>query len=97
MENFPLVKRCKEKGVHVISIRAVSDTLHEDLDPRFFHLYDSKGSLQKRTFLQYVVHDPLFILSLIKAGTTSHRARKNYSKVIRDFIASSQNLTPKTH
>ncbi len=86
MENFPIAKTCKEHGIPMISIRAVSDKVDEDLDSRFFNVIDTDGSLRKRKLLQYLVRDPFFMWSLIKTGKASRKARKNYSRLVHKII-----------
>ena len=87
MENFPIAKVCKEKNIPMISIRAVSDNVRENLDPRFFYLIDPQGNIRKRKLFKYLINDPFFIVSLIKIGKTSKKARKNYSYLIQTMIA----------
>ncbi len=88
MENFPIAKVCRENNIPLISIRAISDEVIHDLDPRFFYLLDSKGNIKKRKLIKYIFIDPPFIVSLIKTGYASKKARKNYSRLIREIAGS---------
>jgi len=81
METAGAARACDEAGVPFLAIRAISDTLDEDL-PVDFNRFMAEGGLDWPRFLLHVLTHPFVIPGLVRLGMQSSLAERNLASAI---------------
>ena len=87
MESGGAARACAEAGVPFISVRAISDTLDEDL-PVDFNLFMNDGKINPTRLIFYLLAHPWKIPALIKLGRNSRLACEKLGGAVELFIKS---------
>ncbi len=85
MESGGAGRACTEAGIPFISIRAISDTLDEDL-PVDFNLFMNDGKIRLMRLIFYLLAHPARITALIQLGRNSRRACERLGEEIRETL-----------
>jgi adenosylhomocysteine nucleosidase len=82
MESYHVLRAAAGAGVPAVVVRAVSDTVEEDLPMNFDRVLDADGDLSVRRLLGSVLRQPGMIPALARFGKKSHRA----AGALADFL-----------
>jgi adenosylhomocysteine nucleosidase len=85
MESAGAAKAAQEAGVPFIAIRAISDTLDEDL-PVDFNRFMKEGGMDWPRFMAYVITHPGVIPGLMRLGRNSRLAATNLAAAVDRFM-----------
>ena len=85
MESFGAAKACAEAGVPFLAVRAISDSLDEDL-PVDFNLFSSGGGMDWPHFFFYIVTHPGVIPPLMRLGRNSRLAARNLTDAVEALL-----------
>ncbi len=86
METLGAARACSEAGVPFLAVRAISDSLDEDL-PVDFNRYTKDGGMDWPRFLYHIVIHPGVIPPLMRLGRQSRLAAKNLSTAVDKVLA----------
>ena len=85
METFGAARACSEAGVPFLAVRAISDTLDEDL-PVDFNRFMEGGQMRWPAFLIHVLARPRAVPPLMRLGRHSKAAADNLARFIGEFL-----------
>jgi adenosylhomocysteine nucleosidase len=86
METSIVKDWARTKGIDFVSVRAISDTADEAIDPRVMNLVDAYGHPRPTHVGSYLLGSPLRVRKLIKLGRNSKRAARNLGEAVRQII-----------
>lgn len=86
METYGAARAVEEQGVPFMAIRAISDTLGEDL-PVDFNRFLRGGTLDWPRFMAHVITHPVAIPGLIRLGRNSRMAVRNLTEAVAGVIS----------
>lgn len=86
MEGYYILQIVSDVRVPVISVRAISDTVSEDLPPELARIVDRKGQVQTIPLLKFVVRRPGRIGSLLTFGVRSRDAAESLADFLDRFL-----------
>jgi adenosylhomocysteine nucleosidase len=82
MESAIIERVCREAGVECITLRAISDTAHEDLPLNFNELMTSEQKLNPAKLALAILRRPQRIPALLRLGKNSSIAAEKLGKVL---------------
>ncbi len=88
MESFPYAKKCSERGIPYLSIRAIFDPLEWDLHlpgNGSAHLMKEEGDLNTSFFVKEALKNPKFLMSLPHYQSAASKG----NKVLASFLLAS--------
>lgn len=85
MESAGAARAASEAGVPFIAIRAISDTLEEDL-PVDFNRFMKEGGMDWPRFIAHVITHPGVIPGLMRLGRNSRLAATNFAKAVEKVV-----------
>jgi adenosylhomocysteine nucleosidase len=88
MESYFVLKAAAFARVPAVAIRAISDTVEEDLPMDFSRVLDAQGHVEMRKLLASVAREPRRIPSLVRFGVRSHRAAKTLADFLDRYLSS---------
>lgn len=86
METLGAARACAEAGVPFLAVRAISDSLHEDL-PVDFNRYMKDGGMDWPRFLSHIVTHPGIIPPLMRLGRQSRLAAGNITQAAGKLLS----------
>ncbi len=87
MESYWIGKECAERGVAFLAVRAVSDTVGQDL-PRMEGLLGPGGEVHWQAALRRVLTHPAELARLAKFGRTARQAERELTGFLSAFLLS---------
>jgi adenosylhomocysteine nucleosidase len=95
MESFEILREARTYGVPAVAIRAVSDTLDEDLPLDMDDILTEEGHVSLPRVLGQVALHPKSLPGLVKLGQQSKRAAENLAQFLNRYVARiSENAMP---
>ncbi len=85
MESGGAARACAESGIPFISIRAISDTLEEDL-PVDFNLFMNDGKMRLARLMFYLLAHPARIPALLRLGRNSRLACERLGESVESMM-----------
>lgn len=76
METYPLANLCLERDIGFFSIRAITDSLEEDISSPFFQLHDEKGRLQILPLAGLIAKNPGSVIEMLRLRKNSDIAAR---------------------
>ncbi len=86
MESFVMAKICREQGIDYLSVRAIFDSLEDDIE-NLGTPYDKKGDLKAGKLVANLVKSPNLILKLPSLQKRHQRICQNLKQVIRWYLS----------
>lgn len=86
MESQIISAVCRERGIECVTLRAISDSAHEDLPLDFNALMTSEHELSAARLAWAILKAPRRIPALIGLGKNSARAAEQLARVLRHII-----------
>jgi adenosylhomocysteine nucleosidase len=86
MESFGTLSVARQKNLHAVAIRVISDRFDEDVPADIETTVDEKGQVSIRGVVKYVAHHPLQLPALIRLGRQSHTAAEALAHFLEAFI-----------
>lgn len=99
MESDSVAEVCKERGVKLHVLRAISDTAHDSIAPEFMQTIDDDGNIAWGATLGLFLRRPNLISQAIRLGRNSRIAQGNLAEGLDSLleeILSSTNESPST-
>jgi len=87
MESFEILREARADGIPAVAIRAVSDTLNEDLPLDMSEILTDEGQVSIPRVLGQVARHPQALPSLMRLGQNSKRAAENLAQFLNQFVA----------
>lgn len=91
MESFEILRVAQEAGVPAVAIRAISDTLDEDLPLDMSQILTDQGQVSIPRVLGQVARKPQSLPGLIRLGKNSRAAAQSLSRFLDAYIAALAN------
>jgi adenosylhomocysteine nucleosidase len=88
MESFSILAEAAAANVPSIAIRAVSDSLGEDLPLNFSEMLDASGKVQYARVAAALVRTPQRLPALLRLGRQSRRAAKELARFLDSYVTS---------
>jgi nucleoside phosphorylase len=86
MEGYYILQIVRGAGIPVISLRAISDTLSQDLPPNLGEIVDREGHVRTIPLLKLVMKRPSRVPSLLSFGVQSRNAAVNLAEFLDRFL-----------
>ncbi len=87
MESFEILRKCAEYGIPAAAIRAVSDTVDEELPLDMNQILDDRGQLSVPRVVGQVVLHPGSLPGLVNLGQRSRRAAESLARFLDRYVA----------
>jgi adenosylhomocysteine nucleosidase len=87
MESFEILRRARDCGVPAVAIRAISDTLDEDLPLDMHEILTEEGQVSIPRVLGQVARRPRSIPGLMRLGQNSKRAAETLARFLDQYVA----------
>ncbi len=86
MESFEVVKESVEYGVRSVVIRAISDTVHEDLPLEMDRILTGDGRVSRSKVLGQLARRPWALPGLLRLGARSKRAAEALASFLDAYV-----------
>jgi adenosylhomocysteine nucleosidase len=86
METYPAAKFSVERGIPFFALRAVTDTLDEEIPPELFTVTDESGKYELSRALGIILSQPHLITAAITLGRNSTMAAKHLCACVKLLI-----------
>ena len=87
MESFEILRKCAECGIPAVAIRAVSDTVDEELPLDMNQILDDRGQLSLPRVMGQVVLHPGSLPGLVNLGQRSRRAAESLARFLDRYVS----------
>ena len=87
MESFEILHRARDCGVPAVAIRAISDTLNEDLPLDMHEILTEEGQVSIPRVLGQVARHPQSLPGLLRLGQNSKRAAEALAQFLDQYVA----------
>jgi nucleoside phosphorylase len=94
MESFHVLKSARDAGVPALSVRAISDTVDEDLPLDFGRTVNADGQISYGRLLLQVSAHPQRVPAMIRFGKRSAQAAQNLANFLDKYIAALRQRFP---
>jgi nucleoside phosphorylase len=86
MESFEIVKEANAWGARAVVVRAVGDTVNEDLPINFNRTLSKKNQISLAKLLLELSKNPLALPALVRFGRQSRRAAQALTKFLDKYV-----------
>jgi len=86
MESFEILRKCTEYGISAAAIRAVSDTVDEELPFDMNQILDGRGQLSVPRVMGQVALHPGSLPGLVNLGQRSRRAAESLARFLDRYV-----------
>lgn len=86
MENYWLAREASARGVPLLAVRAVSDTLRQDLPP-LQGAVNGRGETDKKRVIMALVLEPACVVSMVRLAKSAHLASSNLSSFLAALLS----------
>jgi hypothetical protein len=86
MESFEILRQCADYGIPAAAIRAVSDTVDEELPLVLDQILDDRGQLSLPRVMGQVVLHPGSLPGLVNLGQRSRRAAESLARFLDCYV-----------
>jgi adenosylhomocysteine nucleosidase len=93
MESFEILREAQSAGVPAVAIRAISDTLDEDLPLAMSEILTDEGKVSLPRVLGQVALKPQSLPGLVRLGKNSRVAAQSLSRFLDAYVAALANRT----
>ncbi|MGB8542212.1 MAG: hypothetical protein WCD49_11310 [Candidatus Acidiferrales bacterium] len=93
MESFEILREAQSAGVPAVSVRAISDTLDEDLPMDMSEIFTDEGQVSIPRVLGQVALKPQSLPGLVRLGKNSKVAAQSLSRFLDTYVAALANRT----
>jgi adenosylhomocysteine nucleosidase len=93
MESFEILRAAQNMGVPAVAIRAISDTLDEDLPIDMAEILTDEGQVSIPRVLGQVALKPQSLPGLVRLGKNSRVAAQSLSRFLDAYVAALANRT----
>jgi len=93
MESFEILRAAQNVGVPAVAIRAISDTLDEDLPIDMAEILTDEGQVSIPRVLGQVALKPQSLPGLVRLGKNSRVAAQSLSRFLDSYVAALANRT----
>jgi hypothetical protein len=93
MESFEILREAQGAGVPAVAIRAISDTLDEDLPLDMSEILTEQGQVSIPRVLGQVALKPQSLPGLVRLGKNSRVAARSVSRFLDAYVAALANRT----
>ena len=93
MESFEILRAAQNVGVPAVAIRAISDTLDEDLPIDMAEILTDEGQVSIPRVLGQVALKPQSLPGLVRLGKNSRVAAQSLSRFLDSYVAALTNRT----
>lgn len=87
MESFEILREARAEGIPAVAIRAISDTLDEDLPLDMGEILTEEGHVSIPRVLGQVARHPQSLPGLLRLGQNSKRAAENLAQFLNRYVA----------
>jgi adenosylhomocysteine nucleosidase len=93
MESFEILRAAQSAGVPAVAVRAISDTLDEDLPIDMAEILTDEGQVSIPRVLGQVAVKPRSLPGLLRLGKNSRVAAQSLSRFLDTYVAALANRT----
>lgn len=86
METFALATTAARRHIPFFAVRAISDTLYQEVPQEFFDLIDASGKTSYARLLMSVLKKPGLVKKLIQLGVNSEKAAKSLGELVTSVV-----------
>jgi adenosylhomocysteine nucleosidase len=86
METFALARYCIEKGIRFLSLRAISDTVDQDIPRDIADIVDSSGRPNILRAFGLILRKPSLMPLLVRLGMNSRKASQNLRLAVTTLV-----------
>lgn len=87
MESYEVLRKCAECGIPAVAIRAVSDTVEQELPFDMNEIFDDRGQVSMPQVMGQMVRHPRSLSALVSLGRRSKRAAESLGKFLERYVA----------
>lgn len=87
METFEILRQCAERGIPAAAIRAISDTVDENLPFDMNEIFNNRGQVSVPQVITQLARHPLSLPGLVNLGRHSRRAAESLAQFLDRYIA----------
>jgi len=93
MESFEILREAQNAGVPAVAVRAISDTLDEDLPLDMGEIFTEEGQVSIPRVLGQVALKPQSLPGLVRLGKNSRAAAQSLSRFLDAYVTALANRT----